>query len=298
MVGAGLLVLAAGCATPTSPELDRARASYDAAVRGGLDPASSVDLYEAKKQLDAASRALEKGRDLDEVAHFAYLAETRVEIAKLGADTSAARARAQALTEERSQILIEARSQEALSASERAAAAERAAREARTQAMVAEQERQAAAARAAEAEERAREMERKLSDFETRQTERGLVLTLGGVLFAFDSADLKPEASERIVRLAGFLIGAPDRSALIEGYTDDLGDDAYNLTLSRRRAETVRQALIDQGVSPARLVADGYGEAYPVAPNDSDANRQRNRRVEIVILDPGEAPETARRAMR
>ncbi len=286
------LVLA--CASPQSPELDAARATYDRAVRGGLSPDASVDLYEARKLIDAGQAALDDGEDLAVVGSIAYQAGKRVEIAEFKADTKATRARAEELVAKRSAYRLEARALEARRASERAAEAERMAREAERLADRAHMEAEqahlaqlAAADRAAKAEASALAMQERLTELETRQSERGLVLTLGGVLFALNSADLKPEAQERIDRIAGFLIAAPDREALIEGYTDDTGAASYNLDLSGRRAESVRQALIRAGVAPKRLVAGGFGSANPIAPNSDEAGRSRNRRVEVIILDPG-----------
>ena len=130
---------------------------------------------------------------------------------------------------------------------------------------------------------------------DAQQTERGLVLTLGGVLFSFDSADLTPEARLSVARVAGFLIALGDRDAVVEGHADNRGDTEYNVELSARRAESILGALIGSGVAEGRLVAEGYGSHYPVASNDTDAGRERNRRVEIVILRPGLTAEAAHR---
>ena len=130
---------------------------------------------------------------------------------------------------------------------------------------------------------------------DSEQTERGLVLTLGGVLFAYNSADLTPEARLSVARVAGFLIALEKRVALVEGYTDNTGRSEYNVELSKRRADSIRAALIESGVEPERLATEGYGWDFPVASNDSAEGRQKNRRVEIVILKPGLTPAEARR---
>lgn len=130
---------------------------------------------------------------------------------------------------------------------------------------------------------------------EARQTDRGLVLTLGGVLFGFDSDTLKPEATASVARVAGFLIALDDREVLVEGYTDDVGKDQYNVALSQRRAESVLKSLVENGVARSRVVADGYGSAFPVAPNDDAEGRAMNRRVEIIILERGVTAASARR---
>ena len=87
--------------------------------------------------------------------------------------------------------------------------------------------------------------------------------------------------------MAGFLIANPDREVVVEGHTDNVGTDEYNLGLSRARANSVRDFLMLQGVSGMRIVAEGFGKLYPVASNDTESGRAQNRRVEIVILDPG-----------
>jgi outer membrane protein OmpA-like peptidoglycan-associated protein len=136
---------------------------------------------------------------------------------------------------------------------------------------------------------------RRAQALEAQQTERGLVLTLGGVLFAFDSAELKPEAQVAVARVAGYLIALDDREVLVEGFTDNVGTDEYNLDLSKQRAEAVRSALIANRISPWRIEADGFGSEFPVASNDEEEGRERNRRVELIILDPGKKAAEARR---
>lgn len=145
------------------------------------------------------------------------------------------------------------------------------------------------------AQQRARQLEQKLAEFKARETERGLLLTLGDVLFEVGSADLKPGIQRKLFPLAEFLKENPDRNVLIEGHTDNTGSPAYNLELSQRRADAVASFLISQGVSPRRITTRGYGQAYPVAPNTTAAGRQQNRRVEVVILREG---ETALQMMR
>ena len=136
---------------------------------------------------------------------------------------------------------------------------------------------------------------RRASALDAEQTERGLVLTLGGVLFGFDSAELKPEAELSLARIAGFLIAAEDREVLVEGFTDNVGTEEYNLELSKQRAEAVTATLVENRVAPSRILAAGFGPAYSVASNDEDEGRALNRRVEIIILDPGLSAAQARR---
>ena len=142
-----------------------------------------------------------------------------------------------------------------------------------------------------QARQRAAELERQLAELQARETERGYVLTLGDILFAVDEAELTPGGVQQVSRLADFMREFENRSVVIEGHTDSTGDDSYNVQLSQRRAQSVEDLLIRQGIDPARMASRGYGEQYPIASNDNAGGRQQNRRVEIVILDPGEAPQ-------
>mgnify|MGYP000969773474 CR=1 FL=1 len=141
------------------------------------------------------------------------------------------------------------------------------------------------AQRAAAADQRAREAEARLAEIEARQTERGLLVSLGDVLFETGRAELLPPAYPRLDRLAEFLRQHPDRHLLVEGYTDSVGSDSSNLALSERRANAVRMALLQRGVEPQRITTRGYGESYPVADNSNAEGRAMNRRVEVVITD-------------
>jgi len=136
------------------------------------------------------------------------------------------------------------------------------------------------------------ELERQFRELQAEQTERGLVMTLGDVLFATGRADLTPGAWERVDRLARFLQRYPNRTVRVEGYADSTGSSDFNLRLSERRAEAVRDALLSRGVTSSRVTAQGFGEARPVASNSTDSGRQANRRVEIVISEPGNVAQT------
>lgn len=155
--------------------------------------------------------------------------------------------------------------------------------------------RAAAAARSAEAESNANaadaarqaaELQRQIDVLEAETTDRGLVLTLGDVLFTTGSASLQNGASTRLNRLVAFLNHYPDRRVLIEGHTDNVGNATYNQGLSQRRAESVESYLTQQGIGSQRLAASGMGLNQPIASNDSAAGRQQNRRVEIIIENP------------
>lgn len=110
-------------------------------------------------------------------------------------------------------------------------------------------------------------------------------LILEGVNFVTDSAELTAESRTRLDRVAASLRDWPDVKVEVGGHTDSVADPAYNMDLSQRRAESVRQYLIDKGISPSRLTAKGYGETRPIATNDTAEGRAKNRRVELTKLD-------------
>ncbi|MBZ2169941.1 MULTISPECIES: OmpA family protein [Marinobacter] len=131
----------------------------------------------------------------------------------------------------------------------------------------------------------AADLRAQMAAMQAEQTERGMVLTLGDVLFDVGKADLKPSAQRTIDQLAGFMKQYEERRVRIEGYTDSTGDEAFNQRLSERRAMSVYEALLSEGISSSRIEVEGYGEAYPKASNDTSSGRQQNRRVEVVISD-------------
>ena len=127
------------------------------------------------------------------------------------------------------------------------------------------------------------ELERELAALKARETAHGLVLTLGDVLFAPDQSEPTTAAMRKLAPLVTILKDQPQRSIRIEGYTDSRGSASDNLDLSQRRADAVRDFLIDNGISPRRITARGYGEAVAVASNTTRAGRQENRRVEVIV---------------
>jgi len=131
------------------------------------------------------------------------------------------------------------------------------------------------------------ELQRQIGEMNAKATDRGLVLTLGDVLFATGRSELRGGAVRNLDQLAAFLRQYPERTAIIEGHTDSVGSASANLELSQRRADSVVQYLTRQGVDSSRLHATGRGQGYPVAENDTASGRQQNRRVEIIISDPG-----------
>ena len=144
-------------------------------------------------------------------------------------------------------------------------------------------ERQAVLLEAREA--KVKSLEAQLAGLNTKKTERGLVLTLGDVLFDTGKATLKPGAYDTMDRLANALKEDPTRKVMIEGHTDSVGTDEYNQALSERRAASVQAALMERGVATNQLSSVGKGESTPVASNSDPGGRQQNRRVELIFQE-------------
>ncbi|MGE7958062.1 OmpA family protein [Pseudomonas sp. NPDC089530] len=128
-------------------------------------------------------------------------------------------------------------------------------------------------------------LEEQIINLATTQTDRGLVMTLGDVLFDTGEAELKSSANRTVLKVVQFLQLNPKRVVRIEGYTDNTGDKQSNLKLSRDRAQAVADILVDLGVEEKRVQVEGYGDEYPVEANASERGRAQNRRVEIVFSD-------------
>ncbi len=277
LIAAGLL---AACASTTPlPALEEARTAVSSAAGDPtVNQYAQLELKEATDALARADRDWADDHDTAEATHLAYLARQRAEIALNAARARQLDASIQQAGSEADRIRLQARTQEADAQALKAQAAQQ-------QAMSAEQRAAQQQAQAAAAQDRVRMLEAQLREVEAQQTERGLLVTLGDVLFAFNKADLSAQAAPRLDKLANFLKQFPDRKLLIEGYTDSVGGDTYNQQLSERRAQAVRDALVQRGVDTSRITAKGYGKLHPVADNASPEGRAMNRRVEIVIAD-------------
>lgn len=283
---AGLSVLSAAllsaCASPmANQQLDAAHASYE---RAASDPviaqSAPKELARAQSDLARADSAFKEKKDASTVDHFAYLASQRTQVAVETGRITRAEQAAKDAQAQRERIVLSSRTREAEKARMDADAA-------RTQA-------EAARMQAAASQQRAVALEDQLSALKAKQTDRGMVLTLGDVLFDTGKATLKPGAMKTIDNLAAFMQQHPERKVLIEGYTDSVGSEAMNEELSQRRADSVRDALALRGVAFDHVEVHGLGERYPVASNDSNAGRQQNRRVEVVFSDKGGGFESPR----
>lgn len=250
-------LLAACASTPPNQNLEAARLNFThAAADPNVVRAAPNELERAKQELKRADDAYADKQKPEVVNHYAYLAQQRVQAAVAsGQAASADQATADARTQRDGLVLASQAAQTA-------------------------QAQQAAAAAAQRADDLAQQLAA------AKQTDRGMVLTLGDVLFDTGRASLKDGATRTVDEVAGFLQSHPDRKVMIEGYTDSTGSQSTNLDLSQRRADAVRDALMRRNVSFDRIQVRGLGDRYPVASNDTSSGRQQNRRVEVVFSTP------------
>ena len=277
---AGILVFAtavsflvASCATaPQNPPGSAEVRSKLTALQSDSSLADQipVELREAEAAVLAAEAPV--GKDVALGAHRVYMADRKVEIATARASTRYAEDQRAELSQARDDARLNARTQEA----------DRARRETAT----AQTATDAALASAAVAAKEADELQRQIDVLQAEATDRGLVLTLGDVLFGTGRSDLTSGGTNTLDKLVVFLNNYPDRNVVIEGHTDDVGSHEMNQTLSQHRADSVKFYLVQQGIRHKRLAASGMGETQPIADNQSPSGRQQNRRVEVIINNP------------
>jgi len=278
----------AGCGSvPTNNSLlEEARSDYATAQNNPQTVnLAAGELKQAGDALNKANDAWTKREDSAEVNHLAYLAKQRVAIAQETAKQKAAELVATNANMARDKIRLAARTKEADTAQQSAAAAQLRSEASQRQSEASQRQAEASQQQARDADTRSSQLEAQLKELNAKQTDRGLVITIGDVLFDTNKAELKSGGRRSVEKLAGFFKQYPQRKALVEGFTDSTGSESVNQQLSERRADAVRTALVDMGVSGDRITTHGYGEAYPVAGNDSTGNRQLNRRVEIILSD-------------
>ncbi len=144
-------------------------------------------------------------------------------------------------------------------------------------------------------DKQAEELSEELKNAEVERIGEGIKITFdSGILFDFDSDNLRSASRENLRELAGTLNEYEDTNILIEGHTDSIGDEAYNMDLSEDRAQSVSDYLEDLGIKGKRLITNGYGESQPVADNDTEEGRQKNRRVEVAIYANEDLKEAAK----
>ncbi len=221
--------------------------------------------------------------DADRIA--AEKAKAEAERAKQEAETAAAnaeRVKQEAIEARRS--ADEARQSAVAQQQQLAAEADRA----RSAAADADRLRQEAERQRAKSEEDQAQLRQQLltqfnAILQTRDTARGLIVNMSDVLFDSGKYSLKPGAREKLAKVAGIILGHPGLKIAVEGHTDSVGGDEYNLKLSQNRANSVRAYLVSQSIDPAAVTATGFGKTMPVADNKTAAGRQANRRVELVV---------------
>ena len=279
-------VLATACATApmTTPTLDQARADFVSANNNPqVAQYAPLEFKQASDALDQANAAAARRESLNDVDRLAYVAKQRVATAVEVARAKAAEADIANASRERDQVRLAARTAEADRAKREAEAAQAQAAQAQAQAQAAQQQAADAQQQNAALAQRAAVLEALLVELQAVKTERGYVVTIGDVLFATNQATLTPNGMSTLRKLADVMAQNPNRTVLVEGFTDSTGSSSYNQELSQRRAEAVASALGSLGVPRDRIAMKAYGEAFPVAPNDTASNRQLNRRVEIVL---------------
>lgn len=275
------LAILSGCnTTRNNTSLAEAHSNYNnASVNPNVTNLAALELKEASDSLNKADAALSKGEDTATVNHLAYLANQRVTIAQETANRKSSEIAITNATAERNQVRLDARTAEADAAKKQVASMQKTADQ---------QAEELAAANANSANDQAyiAKQTALLNELNAKQTKRGLVITLGDVLFSVNQAQLKSGGMRNVQKLADFLKEFPQHKVLIEGYTDSTGSASLNQKLSERRADTVRKALVEvAGIDGDRVATRGYGKEFPVAANDTATGRQLNRRVEIIISD-------------
>jgi len=259
------------------------RTPIGTAARGATQMAEDARVLTLRRKeqerLAAERRATQEAQEKAEAD--ARAAQDRATQAQAQSDEDARRraeAEAAQAESQRQQATALAQQQQAQAEAEAArAAADDAARQKE------EAERQTQEAVRQKEEMRARLLAQLNQVLQTRDTARGLIVSMPDVLFDFNKHTLKPEARERLARISGIVLAYPDLKLQIEGYTDAIGSEEYNQTLSEKRAEAVRDYLVSSGVSMNNVAAQGMGKADPVADNSTAAGRKLNRRVEMIV---------------
>jgi outer membrane protein OmpA-like peptidoglycan-associated protein len=256
-----------------------AQRASEAAVASAGAERDRIRLDSRTREAETAQRSAENSQRRSEASQRNAEASERQSEASQRSAEAARRQSEESLRQSEESLRQSEASRLTADASQRQVAAERqAANDAQVNARSAHQQ-------ALDAEGRARQLEAQLTALEAKKTDRGMVITLGDVLFDTNQAQLKPGGVRDVQKLADFFKQYPQRRLLIEGFTDSTGSAGSNQDLSERRAGSVRTALLDMGINNDRISSRGYGESYPAAGNDTAAGRQMNRRVEVIVSD-------------
>jgi outer membrane protein OmpA-like peptidoglycan-associated protein len=275
-------------------DMYEARNAVDIAKSRGADKYAAEIFSKADGSLQIAESSLARKDDKKVVVSNArqtvqfaedsrLLTEQRKEAERIASEQAAAAAKAK--QEAEAKAAAEAAEAKKSADEEAARQAQLAAtKEAQLKAEADAAQSQAELTRSAAAALRAQLLEQFNRVLVTRDTPRGLVVNMGDVLFATAKYNLRPEAQIALAKLSGIILSHPGLSLKIEGYTDSVGSDEFNLKLSNQRADAVREYLVSQGLADSSVTATGLGKADPVASNDTPVGRQQNRRVEIIVF--------------
>ena len=256
-VAIAAILSACSAAPPRNESLETARAMVPQVEQSPRAGVAAIDIANARKSLEAANRLAEaKGKQTD-IEYEANNAVTSAQIANEKILTAQANDEIANGAAQRQAVLLHARERESQRSADQASASAR----------------------------RVDSLETQLADLKVQKTERGLVLTLGDVMFDTGQATLKSGAYGTLDRLATALREKSGRKVLIEGHTDNVGSDESNQGLSERRAQSVQSALMQRDVARSQMTALGKGENFPIASNDSENGRQSNRRVELIFTE-------------
>jgi len=263
-VAIAAILSACNSAPPRNESLETARTVVPQVEKSSRAGVAAADISNARKSLEAANSIAEaKGKQAD-IEYEANNAVISAQIASEKILTAQANEEIANGNAQRQAVLLQARDREVQKSADQASDARR---------------------QADASSVRANSLEAELAGLKLQKTERGLVLTLGDVLFDTSQATLKPGAYGTLDRLATALREKSGRKVVIEGHTDNVGSDASNQGLSERRAQSVQSALMQREVARSQMTALGKGENFPIASNDSADGRQSNRRVELIFTE-------------
>ena len=283
-----MMVMVSACSTTpkTTSQLEQSRHDYAVAQSNPkVANFAALEMKQATEALGVANAAAQNRDDTQKIDQFAYVAGQKIALAQEVAKQKSAEADIASAGKERDQVRLDQRTNEANQANRAAQVAQDDAARSQRNMLAAQQQTQDAQAHAAQ-------LEAQLNALAAKKTERGMVITLGDVLFGTDMSQLTPMGMQTARKLADVLQQNPERTVLIEGFTDSTGSADHNQQLSQRRATAVKTALLQMNVAAERIAMRGYGEAFPVAGNATAQDRQLNRRVEIIMSDAsGKIPQ-------
>jgi outer membrane protein OmpA-like peptidoglycan-associated protein len=242
----------------------------------------------AREKQQAADREAAARAAADEAARQKAVADAQAADSARQAAEQAQRAAEERAAAQSARAAEQAQRLQAEQAKLAADEQQRLAEQARLEAREAEQKAQEADRLRAQAEQGQLQLRQQLLQqfnviLETRDTARGLIVNMSDVLFDFNKYTLRPAAREKLAKISGIILSHPGLTLEVDGYTDSVGSEEYNMKLSDQRAGAVRDYLLSQSIAPENITARGFGKDNPVASNDTNAGRQKNRRVEMVV---------------